>query len=99
VLGGNQFSPAGAYPADVLTLAGANEPRHGECRGGSVIVSPLGEIMAGPLFDREGTLRAELDLDDVTRARLDFDVMGHYARPDVFQLKVNTEPKPPVQFQ
>ena len=99
VLGCNQFSPAGAYPADVLQLAGADEPRHGECRGGSVIVSPLGEIIAGPLFGREGELLADLDLDDMTRARADFDVSGHYARPDVFQLTVDTAPKPPVRFR
>ena len=99
VLGCNQFVPAGAYPADVLALAGEHEPRHDLCRGGSAIVSPLGDVIAGPLFDQEGELHAELDLDDVTRARVDFDVSGHYARPDVFQLTVNTAPKAPVRFE
>lgn len=59
------------------------------CRGGSAIVSPLGRVLAGPLFDQEGILTAELDLGEVPRSRLDFDVVGHYARPDVFQLVVN----------
>jgi nitrilase len=62
------------------------------CRGGSAIVSPLGEVLAGPLFDGEGILTAELDMGEVSRSRLDFDVVGHYARPDVFRLTVNEEP-------
>ena len=58
------------------------------CRGGSAIVSPLGEVVAGPLWDEEGMLYADLDMGEVTRGRFDFDVTGHYARPDVFQLVV-----------
>ena len=57
--------------------------------GGSVIVSPLGEVLAGPLRDSEGILAAHLDLDDLARARFDFDVVGHYARADVFTLHVD----------
>lgn len=57
--------------------------------GGSVIVSPLGEVLAGPLRDGEGILTAELDLGELARARFDFDVTGHYARPDVFALHVD----------
>jgi nitrilase len=62
-----------------------------------VIVSPLGEVLAGPLYDREGMLVAELDLAEVARSRLDFDVAGHYARPDVFRLLVNERPALPVE--
>ena len=62
------------------------------CRGGSAIISPLGEILAGPLYDQEGILFAELDLAEIVRAKFDFDVVGHYARPDVFQLAINTGP-------
>jgi nitrilase len=65
-------------------------------RGGSVIVSPLGEIIAGPLYDEEGILYADLDLADVARSKLDFDVVGHYARPDIFQLSIDERPKSPV---
>jgi nitrilase len=67
--------------------------------GGSVIVSPLGEILAGPLRGREGILTAELDMNEIARAKFDFDVVGHYARPDVFTLSVDERPKPPVAFQ
>jgi len=67
--------------------------------GGSVIVSPLGEILAGPLRGREGILTAELDLNEIARGKFDFDVVGHYARPDVFTLSVDGRPKPAVKFQ
>lgn len=67
-------------------------------RGGSVILDPLGNVLAGPLFDEEGILVAEIDLDAVTRGKLDFDAAGHYARPDVFELRVNTTPRAPVTY-
>ena len=53
-------------------------------RGGSMIVSPLGQILAGPLFDEEGILYAKLDQKEVTKSKLDFDAVGHYNRTDVF---------------
>lgn len=59
-------------------------------RGGSAIVSPLGEVLAGPNFEGEATLYAMVDPTQVVRAKYDFDVCGHYARPDVFSLRVNT---------
>jgi nitrilase len=62
------------------------------CRGGSAIVSPLGEVLAGPLYDREGILFASLDLSEIVGSKFDFDVIGHYARSDVFQLIVNENP-------
>ena len=60
-------------------------------RGGSVIVSPLGEVLAGPVYNREELLVASVDLDDVVRGRYDLDVTGHYARPDVFTLTVDED--------
>jgi nitrilase len=85
VLGCNQFVTREMYPVDLEGLEDlANQPEV-MCRGGSVIVSPLGDIMAGPLYDQEGILTAELDLAEVVRSKFDFDVVGHYARPDVFQ--------------
>jgi nitrilase len=53
-------------------------------------------VLAGPLFDREGILCADLDMGEIARSRFDFDVVGHYARPDVFQLIVNETPASPV---
>jgi nitrilase len=56
--------------------------------GGSIIVSPMGEVLAGPLRGGEGLITAEVDLADVVRSRFDFDAAGHYARPDIFRLDV-----------
>jgi len=65
-------------------------------RGGSAIISPLGQVLAGPVFDREIILTAEIDLGEIARGKYDFDVVGHYSRPDVFRLHVNEKPSPPV---
>jgi len=64
--------------------------------GGSCVIGPLGEVLAGPARDGEETLFADLDLDEITRGKFDLDVAGHYARPDVFRLLVDEEPKLPV---
>lgn len=68
-------------------------------QGGSVIVDPLGEVLAGPLRNATGLLCAEVDTDQLTRARYDFDVVGHYARPDVFELRVDERAKLGVRFE
>jgi nitrilase len=80
------------YPDDLPSLEELEDQPEVMCRGGSVIVSPMGEVLAGPLFDEEGILTAELDLSEIARAKLDFDVVGHYARPDVFKLIVDENP-------
>lgn len=98
VLGCNQFVTRSMYPAALLEgedLSGFPEIL---CRGGSVIVSPLGDVLAGPLYDEEGMLFAELDMTEIPRSRFDFDVTGHYARPDVFQLTVKEQAVAPVNY-
>ena len=80
------------YPDDLKSLRELDEQPEIMCRGGSAIVSPLGKVLAGPLYDQEGILFADLDLGAVARSKFDFDVVGHYARPDVFQLRVNENP-------
>lgn len=57
-------------------------------RGNTVIVDPYGDVLAGPITGTEGTLYAPVDLDRVRAARREFDVVGHYARPDVFRFEV-----------
>jgi nitrilase len=91
VLGCNQYFTKAMYPKKYQSLVQA-EPEN-LCRGGSIIVSPLGKILAGPLFDTTGALVAELDLEDIQRSKLDFDVIGHYARNDIFELKVTGQPE------
>ncbi|WP_321940111.1 nitrilase-related carbon-nitrogen hydrolase [Paraburkholderia sp. J8-2] len=68
-------------------------------RGGSCIVGPLGEVLAGPVLDEDALLVHELDLGDLARGKYDFDVTGHYARPDIFRLHVNEAATPPVVFE
>ncbi|MFJ9785408.1 carbon-nitrogen hydrolase family protein [Amycolatopsis sp. NPDC101161] len=67
-------------------------------RGGSVIVGPLGDVLAGPLHGAEGVLKAEIDLEEIVAARKSLDVSGHYARPDVFALTVDERPRDGVTF-
>lgn len=76
------------------------EPPHGDVlmRGGSVIIDPSGTVLAGPVYDEETILYADIDLEAKRRTHLDFDAVGHYARPDVFSLTVDARPKPSVTF-
>lgn len=99
VLGCNQFVTKAMYPGDLEGVEDLARQPETVCRGGSAIISPLGEVLVGPLYDQEGTLFAELDLGEIPRSRFDFDVAGHYARPDVFKLTVNEKPKVPVVYQ
>jgi predicted amidohydrolase len=95
VLSAEQFVRRSDYPED-YPIDGDYGPDTVLCRGASVIVSPLGEIMAGPEISGEAILRADLDLGQIAEGKYDFDVVGHYARPDIFQLSVNERPMQPV---
>lgn len=57
-------------------------------RGGSCILSPMGEVLAEPVFNQEGLISAQIDLDDIPCARFDMDNAGHYTRPDLFNLSI-----------
>jgi len=92
VLGCNQYMTKDMYPDDLKGLKELDEQPEIMCRGGSAIISPLGKVLAGPLYEQEGILFADLDLAAIARSKFDFDVVGHYARPDVFQLIVNEKP-------
>ena len=97
VLGCNQFVTREMYPASLREMIESIGQTDILCRGGSAIVSPLGDVIAGPLYDREGILCADLDRGEIVRGKVDFDVVGHYARPDVFQLIVNEQSTVPVR--
>ena len=95
VLSACQHITRGAYRSDYDCALG-NDPETILLRGGSMIVAPLGEVLAGPDYSGEIILYADIDPDDATRGKYDFDVAGHYARPDIFNLSVNVAPRPAV---
>ena len=91
----NQFTRRRDFPDDIANAL-AQAPDDVLSAGGSCIISPLGQVLAGPARDREQILFADIDLDEIARGKFDFDVAGHYARPDIFRLIVDEAPKPPV---
>jgi nitrilase len=96
VLGCNQYVTRDMYPDDLPGVADLENQPEVMCRGGSAVISPLGQVLAGPLYGAEGILYADLDMGEVIRSRFDFDPVGHYARSDVLRLWVNEEPAEPV---
>ncbi len=90
-----QYLTRGDCPDDYDAVQGS-DPDTVLMRGGSVIIGPLGKVLAGPLYGSEGILTAEVDLGEIARGKYDFDVVGHYARPDVFEMHVNEKATPPV---
>jgi nitrilase len=95
VLSSNQFTTLSDFPRDIKNEL-ASKPDDVVCFGGSCIVGPMGNVLVGPDFTGEAILYADLDLDEVARAKYDFDVTGHYARPDLFHLEVNERAQQPV---
>ena len=95
VLSACQHITRGAYPTDYDCALG-DDPATILMRGGSAIVGPLGDVLAGPNFDGETILYADIDQDEIVRGKYDFDVVGHYARPDIFSLSVDESPRAPV---
>jgi len=93
-----QYAVRGDYPPDHVPVQG-EAPDTVVIRGGSCIVSPFGEVLAGPLYGASGILTATVDLGEIARGTYDLDVVGHYARPDIFQLTVNERPMTPVRFE
>jgi len=98
VLSSCQFARRSDYPSDYAPLQG-NDPATVLIRGGSCIISPFGEVLAGPHFDGPIILTADLDLEEIVRGKFDLDVVGHYARPDIFQLRVNTQAAAAVELR
>lgn len=91
VLAANQFIRKADYPERYQ--AEIQDESEIMSAGGSVIYSPMGEVLAGPLWNEEGLLTADLDFSVLAKSKLDFDVVGHYARPDVFKFAVPEQPE------
>jgi len=98
VLSCNQFNRRRDFPDDYSSLQG-KDPDAVITRGGSCIVDPFGNFLAGPDMENEVILTAEIDRGQIIRGKYDLDVVGHYARPDIFQLCVDERPKRPVTTQ
>ena len=92
-----QYVSKDMYPKDLELIHELDPMPDVISRGGSAIISPLGEYVAGPLLGEEGILVADLDMSLIAQGKYDFDVVGHYARPDVFKLIVNEKPLLPVE--
>jgi nitrilase len=95
VLSSNQFNRRRDFPADYGSACG-EDPDAVVTRGGSCIIDPFGNFLAGPNLEDEAILVGEIDRAQIIRGKYDLDVVGHYARPDIFQLRVDERLKQPV---
>ncbi|OAL55532.1 putative nitrilase [Pyrenochaeta sp. DS3sAY3a] len=108
VISVNQFCKVSDFPPDYPPFTAEHHDRQADgspwtpdailSQGGSCIVGPLGNFLAEPLWNKDGIIYAELSKDELTGSRMDFDAVGSYARPDIFELKVNTKPAASVTF-
>ena len=98
VLSACQYFTRGDAPTDYAPIQG-DDPATVLIRGGSCIIDPLGNILVEPDFSGEMIRIAEIDRRVIARGKYDLDVVGHYARPDVFKLSVDTGKKDAVSFK
>ena len=84
------------FPEKEMLYPDANEWVN---QGDSIVIAPGGEIVAGPMREEAGILYCEVDKEKVGIAKRALDVTGHYSRPDIFQLHVNTQAQSPVVFE
>ena len=90
VIGCNQYMNLQEYPSEILESEHISNTDNVLSRGGSVVVDPLGKVVEGPIWDKPDILSIEIDTKNVLESRMDFDPVGHYARNDVFELKLKT---------
>ena len=91
VLSANQYATRSDYPDDYPSIFG-EAPDEVMTRGGSCIVDPFGEVLAGPHYGSETILLAEIDPSNTIRGKYDLDVAGHYSRSDLFTFGVTPRP-------
>lgn len=88
VIGCNQYVEKRMYPTDLNYYHELESQPDVMCSGGSCVVDPFGKYVKEPVYNKEDILIADLQLEQIIQSRLDFDVVGHYSRPDVFKLTV-----------
>jgi nitrilase len=98
VLSSCQHLRRSQFPGEQMNNRLPEAPETVLMRGGSMIIDPLGKVLAAPVYNADALLTAELDLDTIPQAQMDFDPVGHYARPDVFSLHVNTAAQQAVRM-
>ncbi|WP_263355212.1 carbon-nitrogen hydrolase family protein [Acidicapsa acidisoli] len=98
VLSACQYLTRGDCPTSYSAIQG-DDPATVLIRGGSCVIDPLGKILVEPYFSGEAILLAELDRRVIAKGKFDLDVTGHYARPDIFKLEVNTSTRKTVLFE
>ncbi|MFP3886805.1 carbon-nitrogen hydrolase family protein [Priestia filamentosa] len=99
VLSCNQYVNKEMYPKDLACFSDLASSPNEMCQGGSAIVGPLGDYIKEPVWGREEIMIADLNLKEISASRFDFDVVGHYARPDVFHLTVNETKREQVTWE
>ncbi|GAC1604323.1 MAG: hypothetical protein NVS3B21_33520 [Acidimicrobiales bacterium] len=93
----NQYTQLADFPSGIENEI-AHSPTDAVSTGGSCIIGPLGDVLAGPARGGEEILIADLDLAELPKAKFDFDAVGHYARADVFTLTVHESPQTPITY-
>lgn len=88
VIGCNQYVEKRMYPPDLNYYHELESEPDVMCSGGSCIVDPFGSYIKEPVYNKEDILIADLELEQIIQSRLDFDVVGHYSRPDIFKFSV-----------
>lgn len=97
VISACQYLKRSDGPADYHPIQG-EAPDTVVIRGGSCIIDPLGNVLVEPDYAGEGIKIAEIDRRIIAQGKYDLDVVGHYARPDIFRLSVDTRAKAAVDF-
>ena len=86
-------------PKDYAIDDSKKNPKSVIMNGGSCVISPLGKIIAGPIRNKAEIIFADIDLNEIIKGKYDFDAVGHYARPDIFELNINERSNNPVTPQ
>lgn len=89
VISCNQYVTKGQYPKGLHYEHELDKLPEDLCPGGSCVISPFGQYLTEPVWNKESIIYQELDMEQVPLSRMDFDPTGHYSRPDIFNLEIN----------